>query len=121
MPRSYLVKKEGYHYMWSKNHKPVLEIDPGDHVTFQIHEVTSSQITRKSTTSDIANLDVSKFYPLAGSVRVAGARKGDALAVSILKVDTADWVGPRSSLAWERLRSSTSPSCGRGSSARKTG
>lgn len=91
MPRSYLVKRESYHYMWSKNHKPVLEIDPGDRVTFQIHEVTSSQITRKSTTSDIAKLDLSKFYPLAGPVRVAGARKDDALAVSILKVGTADW------------------------------
>ena len=91
MPRSYLVKKESYHCMWSKNHKPVLEIDPGDRVTFQIREVTSSQLTRKSTTSDISKLDASKFYPLAGPVRVVGARKGDALVIDILKVDTADW------------------------------
>jgi len=77
--------------MWSEHHKPVLEIDPGDRVTFEINEVTSSQLTRKSTTSDIAKLDASKFYPLSGPVRVVGARKGDALAVDILKVVTADW------------------------------
>lgn len=91
MPSSYLVKKESYHYMWSKNHHPVLEIDSGDRVTFQINEVTSSQLTRKSTRGEIAKLDVSKFYPLTGPVLVKGARKGDALTVDVLKVDTADW------------------------------
>jgi len=91
LSHSYLVKKESYHYMWSEHHRPVLEIDPGDRVTFQINEVTSSQLTRKSTTSDIAKLDASKLYPLSGPVRVVGARKGDALAVDILKVVTADW------------------------------
>ena len=91
LPHSHIVKKESYHYMWSKNHKPVLDIDPGDRVTFQINEVSSHQLSRKSTTSDLTKLDESKFYPLAGPVRVAGARKGDALAVDILKVDTADW------------------------------
>ena len=91
MPSSYIVKKESYHYMWNKNHKPVLEIDSGDRVTFQIQEVTSSQLTRKSTSDDIAKLDVSKFYPLTGPVRLKGARKGDALMVDVLKVDTANW------------------------------
>ena len=85
------MKKDSYHYMWSKNHKPVLEIEPGDRVTFQIHEVTSSQLTKKSTSSGIAKLDTTKFYPLAGPVSVVGARKSDALVVDILKVETADW------------------------------
>ena len=91
MPRSYLVNKNSYHYLWSKNRRPVLETEPGDCVTFQIREVTSSQLTRKSTSSDIPKLDASKLYPLTGPVRVVGARKGDALAIDILKVDTADW------------------------------
>jgi acetamidase/formamidase len=80
-----------YHYLWSRDHPHVLEIDPGDRVTFQIREVTSSQLTKKSTTSDVAKLDDSKFYPLAGPVRVRGAHVGDALAIDILRVDTADW------------------------------
>jgi acetamidase/formamidase len=91
LPRSYFVNKEKYHFMLSRNHKPVLEINPGDRVTLEINEVTSSQLTQKSTNSDVAKLDASKFYPLSGPVRVIGARKGDALVVDILKVATADW------------------------------
>jgi acetamidase/formamidase len=77
--------------LWSKNHPHVLEVDPGDRVTFQVREVTSSQLTKKSTTSDVAKLDDSKFYPLAGPVRVRDAHVGDALAIDILRVETADW------------------------------
>jgi acetamidase/formamidase len=91
LARHHLVKLENYHYLWSKSHRPVLEIDSGDQVTFQIREVTSSQLTAKSTTSDLANLDASKFYPLAGPVRVRNAHVGDALAIDVLKVETANW------------------------------
>ncbi len=91
MSGSHLVKQESYHYLWSKSHRPVLEIEPGDRVTFQVREVTSSQLTKKSTSGDIAKLDSSKFYPLAGPVRVRGAAVGDALAIDVLRVGTADW------------------------------
>jgi len=86
-----LVKKKSFHYLWGKSHSPVLEIEPGDRVTFQVNEVTSSQLTAKSTVADIARLDASKFYPLAGPVRVRGAKAGDALAIDILNVRTANW------------------------------
>jgi acetamidase/formamidase len=91
LPRSHLVTKDSYHYLWSKSHPPVLEVDPGDQVKFQVREVTSSQLTEKSTSSDAAKLDASKFYPLAGPVRIRGAKVGDALAIDVLKVETADW------------------------------
>jgi len=91
MPRSHIVKKESYHYLWSKKHPPVVEINPGDTVTFQVNEVTSSQITKKSTAADINKLDTSKFYPLAGPVYVNGAKPGDTLTIEVLRVRTADW------------------------------
>jgi acetamidase/formamidase len=91
LSRSHLVKQESYHYLWSKSHRPVLEIDSGDRVTFQVNEVTSSQLTERSTSSDVTRLDSSKFYPLAGPVRVRDATAGDALVIDVLKVDTADW------------------------------
>jgi len=77
--------------LWSKSHPHVLEVDPGDRVTFQVREVTSSQLNKKSTAADAAKLDASKFYPLAGPVRVRGAEVGDALSIDILRVETADW------------------------------
>ncbi len=82
------MTKESYHYLWGKSHPHVLEIDPGDRVKFQVREVTSSQLNKKSTSSDAANLDASKFYPLAGPVRIKGAKIGDALVVDVLKVET---------------------------------
>jgi acetamidase/formamidase len=85
------VTRDKYHYYWSKNHAPVLEINSRERVTFQVQEVTSSQLTQKSTSDDIAKLDESKFYPLAGPVRVKDAAVGDALEVEVLKVDTANW------------------------------
>lgn len=86
-----MVKRSSFHYLWSKNHRPVLEINPGDRVTFEVNEVTSSQLTSKSTVAAIGTLDASKFYPLAGPVLVRGARKGDTLAIDIQEVQTANW------------------------------
>ena len=91
MPRSHLVTKESYHYQWGKNHPHVLEIEPGDRVRFQVREVTSSQLNKKSTSSDAAKLDASKFYPLAGPIRIRNAKIGDALVVDVLRVETAEW------------------------------
>jgi acetamidase/formamidase len=90
-PRSHVVSDASYHYLWSKNHQPVLEVDSGDRVTFHVREVTSSQLSKTSTSADAAKLDDSKFYPLAGPVRVRNAQVGDALAVDILRVETANW------------------------------
>lgn len=91
LPSHHRVKRDNYHYLWSKNHRPVLEINPGERVTFEIREVTSSQLTKNSVSSDVPKLDSSKFYPLAGPVRVKGAVPGDALVIDVLKINTADW------------------------------
>ncbi|HUK49494.1 MAG TPA: acetamidase/formamidase family protein [Terriglobales bacterium] len=91
MPRSHVVTDASYHYLWSKSHPHVLEVDPRDRVTFQVREVTSSQLTKTSTVADVAKLDDSKFYPLAGPVRVRGAEVGDALGIDVLNVETGDW------------------------------
>jgi len=88
---SHLIERDSYHYMWSKNHPPVLEIESGEKVSFQVQEVTSSQLTKASTNHDVARLDPTKFYPLTGPVKIRGAVPGDALAIDVLKVDTADW------------------------------
>jgi acetamidase/formamidase len=91
LSHSHIVSDASYHYLWSKDHPHVLEVNPGDRVRFQVREVTSSQLTKRSTSADAAKLDASKFYPLAGPVRVRGAQVGDALAIDVLKVETADW------------------------------
>ena len=91
LPGSHVIERDSYHYMWSKNHPPVLEVESGEKVSFQVQEVTSSQLTKASTNADVARLDPAKFYPLTGPVKIRGAVPGDALAIDVLKVDTVDW------------------------------
>jgi acetamidase/formamidase len=86
-----MVRSDQFHYKWSRRHEPVLEVKPGETVTFKVNEVTSGQITERSTIEDILSLDAEKFYPLAGPVRVDGARRGDALVVDVLSVKPARW------------------------------
>jgi acetamidase/formamidase len=91
MPRSNVVKKDTFHYLWNKSHKPVLNIKPGDRVHFEVNEVSTWQITEKSKVDDLANLDSSKLYPLAGPVYIEGASPGDALIVNVESVKPANW------------------------------
>jgi len=91
MPRSNVIKKDTFHYLWSNSHEPVLNIKPGDRVHFEVNEVFSWQITRKSRVEDLSSLDNSKLYPLSGPVYVEGAKPGDALVVNVESVKTANW------------------------------
>ena len=75
MPRANVVKADTFHYKWSRSHRPVLYIKPGETVTFQVNEVTSSQVSRKSGPDDLENLNAEKFYPLAGPVSVVIAER----------------------------------------------
>ncbi len=91
MPRRNVVKKDTFHYKWSKSHKPVIYVKPGQSVNFEVNEVSTWAITKKSTVKDFAKIDNDKLYPLAGPVHVEGASPGDTLIVNIEKVKTADW------------------------------
>lgn len=85
------IGRDSYHYLWNNEHKPLIRINPGDVVEFDVNEVSSWQITKDSTAEDTAKLDWNKLYPLSGPVYVEGAEEGDALSVSIEKVKTDDW------------------------------
>jgi acetamidase/formamidase len=91
LPKSHVIKRDTFHYKWSKSHKPVLSIKPGDRVHFEVNEVLSWQITKESKVEDLTKVDLSKAYPLAGPVFIEGAKRGDALVVNIESVNPADW------------------------------
>jgi acetamidase/formamidase len=88
---SYKIDKDTFHYLWNNKHKPALHIKSGDRVKFEVNEVASWQITKKSKIEDLVKLDEGKLYPLAGPVYVEGASAGDALSISIENIKTADW------------------------------
>jgi len=91
MPKRNVIKRETFHYKWSKSHEPVLNIKPGDTVHFEVNEVTSWQLSKKSKPDELQKIDWDKLYPLAGPVYVEGAEPGDALVVNIKVVQPIDW------------------------------
>ncbi|MDG6998644.1 MAG: acetamidase/formamidase family protein [Nitrososphaerota archaeon] len=91
LPKRNVIKKDTFHYKWSRSHKPVLSVKPGDKVHFEVNEVSSWQVTKESTAQDLSSMDDTKLYPLSGPVYVDGAKPGDALVVNVESVKPADW------------------------------
>jgi acetamidase/formamidase len=91
MGSQHSLGRETFHYLWNRNHKPVLRIAPGDEVSFDINDVWSWGITRDTTSEDLKDLDNSKLYPLSGPVYVEGAQPGDTLTVDVLEVKNDDF------------------------------
>ena len=91
MPSNHKIGLDSFHYKWNRSHKPVVSIEDGDTVTFEINDVGSWQITKDTTSEDLNHIDDSKFYPLTGPVYVKGARPGDALVVETVDVKVADF------------------------------
>ncbi len=85
------VRLDSFHYFWDNSHKPIILIQPGEKVRFDVNEVTSWQIGKKSKIKDLQSIDEKKIYPLTGPVYVEGASSGDALQIEILEVNPDDW------------------------------
>jgi acetamidase/formamidase len=85
------VRAKDFHYKWSKEHKPVMHVSPGEWVTFEVNNVTSGQVKRTSKSEDIEEMDSSKNYPLTGPVQIDSAESGDTLVVHVGKIKTVEW------------------------------
>ena len=88
---SYKVGRGTFHYKWSRSHRPILTVNPGDTVEFEINDVGSWQITDDWKSEDLARFDNSKLYPLSGPVFVETAAPGDSLMVDVLEVRNGDF------------------------------
>ena len=84
------IGRESFHYLWSREHKPVISVEPGDSVSFDINDVSSWQVT-KDTPPERPGFDPSKLYPLSGPVHIVGAEPGDTLIVEVLEVASGDF------------------------------
>src|SRR5438876_700102 len=91
MPRTHEYPADRVHFTWDIGNEPVLEIASGDTVVVETRDVTDDQIGPDSTAEAIGSLDLTRLYPLAGPIRVAGAEPGDTLAVEIVGLETRGW------------------------------
>jgi acetamidase/formamidase len=79
------------HCRWDRSMSPALEIEPGDTVIFETPEITGGQLTRSSTTTDLANLDFGLIHQISGPVAIRGAGPGDSLVVEIVDIVPKSW------------------------------
>ncbi|MBI2202143.1 MAG: acetamidase/formamidase family protein, partial [Armatimonadetes bacterium] len=85
------IHRDRHHFGWDNAFEPVLNIEPGATVAFEVVDAGGGQLTRSSTTDDVAKLDFARVNPVTGPVYVEGAEPGDALAVEILELEGSGW------------------------------
>jgi amidase len=69
--------------------QPVLEVEPGDVVTFETNDCFTGQI--RSEDDLVTEIDLSRINGATGPVAVKGAEPGDSLVVEILDVRPIEW------------------------------
>jgi amidase len=79
------------HIVWvfSPSMEPVLEIDPGEVVTFETRDCFDGQI--RSEDDLVTSIDFERVNAATGPVAVRGAEPGDSLIVEILDVSPIEW------------------------------
>src|ERR1043166_8258816 len=69
--------------------EPVLEIDPGDTVTFETNDCFTGQISSEDDL--VTEIDLERINSATGPVAVCGAEPGDSLVAEILDVRPIEW------------------------------
>jgi acetamidase/formamidase len=87
----HVLERGRVHYKWDNSLPPVIEVAPGDVVSFETEEVTDGQVTPGCPASALGSIDFNRLYPLAGPVFVKGAEPGDVLEVEMLSLKPLDW------------------------------
>ncbi|RMF88041.1 MAG: acetamidase [Nitrospinota bacterium] len=85
------IHSSAHHFGWDNSLAPVLEVQPGEVVEFEIVDASGGQLSAHSTAADVAQLDFSRVNPVTGPVYVAGAQPGDALLVEVLDFEESGW------------------------------
>jgi acetamidase/formamidase len=78
------------HHEWDLDLEPVLTIDSGDIVHFDIQVAGEGQVWPGARFEE-AKFDFDSIYNLCGPVNVAGAAAGDMLEIEILELQTGRW------------------------------
>ena len=69
--------------------EPVLEVEPGDTVTFETNDCFTGQI--RSEDDLVTEIDLERINSATGPVAVKGAEPGDSLIAEILEVRPIEW------------------------------
>ena len=89
MPQQHSLSRDQVIWSFGPGLQPVLEVEPGDTVTFQTNDCFSGQI--RSEDDLVTEIDMSRINGATGPVAVRGAEPGDSLIAEILDVRPIEW------------------------------
>ena len=90
MSNEYSIHATQIHHNWDNSREPVLVVEPGDVVHFELPMTGDGQVTESSTVDEVTwNFDT--IYNLGGPIFVQGAQQGDTLEVEILELEPGPW------------------------------
>ena len=86
-PASHTIHAHQHHSGWDNSLPPALTVAPGTTLTFDCQDSSAGQVTRSSTSADVARLDFGRINPVTGPILIDGAQPGDAIKISIQAFD----------------------------------
>jgi acetamidase/formamidase len=90
MSAEHQLDRGAIHHAWDRGLAPVLTIDSGDIVHFDLLKAGDGQVFEDSVAGAVA-WDFSTIYNLAGPIAVRGARPGQTLEVEFLSLRPGPW------------------------------
>jgi acetamidase/formamidase len=90
MPRDFVIDPSLIHHQWDADLEPILVIDSGDTVSYDIKVAGEGQVWPGAAYED-TRFDFDTIYNLSGPLWVNGAEPGDTLQVDILELHHGDW------------------------------
>jgi len=79
------------HIGWDNALTPVLHIEPGTSVEFDVYEASGGQLSPASVVQDVQTLDFDRINPVTGPVFIEGAEPGDILKVTLQSFKPSGW------------------------------
>jgi len=79
---------------WPRYHyaiKPVAHVQPGQLFILETRDALDSDLTFDSKPQDVAAVNLNLVHPLTGPVYIEGAKRGDAIAVTVVDIAPDDF------------------------------
>ncbi len=90
MAREHVIDPSAIHHQWDSGLEPVLAINSGDTVHFDVKVAGEGQVWPGARYED-TRFDFDTIYNLSGPIWVNGAEPGDTLQVDVLELQHGDW------------------------------
>ena len=99
LPAPVIVAKNGKHckddpHCFNRYHysiKPAAHVAPGQLFVLETRDALDSDLTFDSKPQDVAAVNLNLVHPLTGPVFIDGAKRGDAIAVTIVDIAPDDF------------------------------